>query len=817
MNRLATGIVIGLTLTALLTVIIFIGFPALLDSNVIKGKIAQIIREKTGRPLVIDGALTFSFFPDVKIHIGPAHLDNPEGSDPASMATFHSATLVVRGLGLLFGRLDLVELYVDNLEITLEQSADGVADSPDPGTLSGVASWHQLEEWMVKGVSSEEDRRTLRIALSGLAAVSIGKVQLQNARIHWRDRKKMVDYSLDNVFVVSHSLGGGAMGIELSGNWNWLPVDTHGRVMLNYEVRDQGNHFEMADIHLLLTSQSDKVSLREAELRLATNLTLDFDDHMIVASDMEMGVTGWFTQYSLRDLEMILKGTAQWDIAKAVGTLADNRLTVKVHADDLPPAGMHFFMRSGLEWQAQTGAVTLNGIHLEGPADTRIQGNLVLQGLQEGLRQVVAKGHLVTEPFDPKALLVAMGLQLPRILGNEVLAKSVLVGDFQADVHGVTIDPLQIDLDSTHVDGNFSWRRSDRSEIKFDVALDQLEIDRYWDLVAISDGLPENKPLVAMLIPEISLAGLFGRLPEHLDLQGTLNARQMQISGAALDAVKLGVEMGDGVLNLDPFQFTLYQGDWKQKIQIQQRGDDSRLMVEKEMKGIQIQPFFNTIAGVAWLSGTMDLSGQVETSGNDYVSARKNLKGSYWLGMKNGAFQGIDLTQSIRNMALAIEGRPVQAATGDPVTAFSELTATARVGQGRLINSDLLAVSPSSVIKGKGEADLVGMTVDYTFSADAQAALKGMDIAYWDQLEGVVLPIHVVGPLNMLKKPHVGEPQLTRRFIAARQNKEKGGGFLQGPKSYSEAPPFIPMADAVQRNRRPMSRWKHGLFPWDQR
>ncbi|MEO5327876.1 MAG: AsmA family protein [Magnetococcus sp. THC-1_WYH] len=814
MKRIAVRVVAGLALLAVLVFTALFAVPPVLDSNAIKGQIARIIQEKTGHPLIIDGDLRFSFFPSVTITIGHAHVDNPDGFSQSSMVVFRGAELTVSGFGLMLGHLDVVELAIDDLEVALERREDGIVNWSDgPGSLIDSTLLPELGE--LAGIASSDDGLTLQIGLSGMAAVSMGGVNLSGAKISWNDRKKGQQYSLENIAVVSRSLGGGVTGLELNGHWKWLSADTQGRVSLNYEIHGLGDRLKLNDVHLFLSSQSQQALLRESECRVTTGIIWDMKGGHLAFNELEVGATGWFTQYSLRDLDMVLKGAAEWDLNKASVTMANARLALKARSDDLPPTGISFLIRSGLAWERKTGNVTLSGLHAEGPANMRLKGDLVVQGIADGLSHIGVKGQVATEPFDPKALFVAMGQQLPHVIQTDELSQGAVSANFQADAQGIVADSIQVAVDDTHMEGNFSWRHQDLPEIRFDLSFDQVNMDRYWDLLAGAGNVPDHQPLAAMLLPEFSLAGLLRWLPGDWDLDGSLRGQQMQVSGANLADLNLHMNAAGGVLTLDPFQFALYQGAWKQKIRVDHARGDPRLLVEKEMKGVQLQPFLAAMAGVDWLTGTMDLSGQVETSGRDFASARKNLKGSYWLGVKNGGLHGIDLTGTIRDIAATVDGRKPQKDDENKevaTTVVSELTATVRVGEGRVVNSDLLAVSDSVVVKGQGEADLLEMTVDYTFSADAQAALKGMDIPYWDRLEGVVLPIHVVGPLKLLNKPTIGDPQLTRSLMAARQN-HQSGGIRFGGQPFADVSQLPPVADDIQRNRHPMTRFKRGLFP----
>lgn len=144
MGRILKYIVLVLASLAGLLVIAGVAFMLLFDPNDYREDIEQLVMEKTGRELVIEGDLDVSIFPWLAIDVGTTRLANGAGFGDAPFASFESARLSVRLVPLFRGEVKVGSAALDALQLNLEinqqgrsnwqdflDAADAAAQAPD--------------------------------------------------------------------------------------------------------------------------------------------------------------------------------------------------------------------------------------------------------------------------------------------------------------------------------------------------------------------------------------------------------------------------------------------------------------------------------------------------------------------------------------------------------------------------------------------------------------------------------------------------------------------------------------------------------------
>jgi len=100
----------------------------LVNPNDYKPRIANAVKESTGRELVLKGDLKLSVFPWVALELGPASLGNPPGFDAEPFVSFTHASVRVKLWPLLAKRLDIDRIQLDGLDLRLRRNAQGVGN-----------------------------------------------------------------------------------------------------------------------------------------------------------------------------------------------------------------------------------------------------------------------------------------------------------------------------------------------------------------------------------------------------------------------------------------------------------------------------------------------------------------------------------------------------------------------------------------------------------------------------------------------------------------------------------------------------------------
>lgn len=147
MKILKTSLKILAGLIILLIILAMAAYFALtrwINPNDFKPKIIQIVQQETGRTLTMPGDLSWSFFPNLGIHIGDAALSNPPGFGQPTFAEIDSANLFVDWGALLHGHIVANSIAVNGLELHLisngtQNNWTFPSTSPSSGDASAAA------------------------------------------------------------------------------------------------------------------------------------------------------------------------------------------------------------------------------------------------------------------------------------------------------------------------------------------------------------------------------------------------------------------------------------------------------------------------------------------------------------------------------------------------------------------------------------------------------------------------------------------------------------------------------------------------------
>ncbi|WP_415713534.1 AsmA family protein [Maridesulfovibrio sp.] len=169
----------------------------LINPNDYKGKIADAVRDKTGRELVFDGDLELSVFPWIGVRTGGISLSNAPGFSEKNMFSLKSADVSLKLLPLITGKIELRNVDVADLQLFLMRNKNGVTNWDD---LAGKEKSKKGEQKEEKQASSGQPELNL----------SVGGVNIQNARVVWDDRKEDVRQAVDDCDIVVEGFSPGS-------------------------------------------------------------------------------------------------------------------------------------------------------------------------------------------------------------------------------------------------------------------------------------------------------------------------------------------------------------------------------------------------------------------------------------------------------------------------------------------------------------------------------------------------------------------------------------------------------------------------------
>ncbi len=339
--------------------------------------------------------------------------------------------------------------------------------------------------------------------------------------------------------------------------------------------------------------------------------------------------------------------------------------------------------------------------------------------------------------FSPRKLMAALGQDFPvETTDPEALDRVVLKTHVKGDARKVSLSGGVLNLDQSKL--NFSATTSDfsRPNLKFDLELDQIDLDRYLpppaDQPAPQDSTPQTKG------PQ--------QKPDYeplrrLILNGTAKIGKLTISKTKIQDMLVQIKAKDGIIELDPLNLKMYQGGATGRAVLNVVKNTPKSDIKLRVNDIQINPLLKDVLEKDFLEGRTNADIQLSMAGDAPELIKKTLNGKGDLRFNDGAIVGIDLASMARNIEAAFTG--ARQSGPRPRTDFTELAIPFTITNGITKTPGSSLKSPFIRINAVGTTDLVKETLDLRVEPKAIASVKGQG----DETlrSGLMVPILVSG------------------------------------------------------------------------
>ena len=328
-------------------------------------------------------------------------------------------------------------------------------------------------------------------------------------------------------------------------------------------------------------------------------------------------------------------------------------------------------------------------------------------------------------------------------------ARITLAADLRADIgdkpNRLMVKPLTIRLDDSVLTGELAVPDIASQALRFDLALDAIDIDRYLPPEKKSDNAA---PAVATPGTAAAAAGA-SEVPNQalrrLDVTGQMKIGKLKVANLNLTDVDMSVKAKDGLITLNPIAASLYNGTYRGNIRVDARGKSPRISVDENLTGVLVGPLLKDLRGRDRITGTADVKVVMQTIGGTAEEVKKSLNGTARFAFTDGAINGVNVARMIREAYAGIKGTRLPAEEVQQKTDFSELRASLRIDNGIATNNDFTAMTPLLRINGRGTANLPAETVDYRVKATLVKTLEGQGGEELKDLVGIPIPIRVTG------------------------------------------------------------------------
>ena len=672
--------------------VLAVALPAFIDANDYRSVIASELGRRIGREVTIGGDIALSVVPWLGIELDDVRLANAEGFGPAPLAAVRHLRVRVRLWPLLSRRLVMDTVTVDGLRLGLAVDA------------RGRANWQGLMSREAEGTASppgriESSDGTGASPPLALAALTVGGVELVDARLDWRDERNATRLVLAPLSLTS--------GPVVPGR----PVDL--------------------SLHTRVDGSGPAVS---GDVSMHARVDFDAARRRLVVEDLHVESDADWTASRLKTRGQLDAALAA-DLERQTLQLTGLRLALRATGPTIPGIRFQAGLKGDLMADLAAGRLHIEdlGIDLAG-----IRGRLngVVSGIADTPRFL---GRLRIEPFAPRPILERLAVALPEMADDTALKTVALETGVAASTQGIELSKLRLVVDDSTLTGNLTVRHFGRPEIGFALDLDRVDLDRYRPPAA--QGRPE-----APVTPATAGAATSTALPidtlRRLAIDGRLGVGRLRVSGVTIGRLHLGLHADRGLIRLDPVAAELYKGHYRGRMSYDVRQLPPRLSVDEHLEGVDIDPLTRDLSGRPLVFGRGDLAirGRAQGATPDEIVA--SLGGQARIDLRDGGLHGIALTRLLARSGL-VKPDTLKGLAGQDETVYRRLGASFRIDKGVMTTKDLVLDSAQIVARGRGRIDLPARSVDLRIDARTRKQLARM----LGDLGGLAIPVHVDGPL----------------------------------------------------------------------
>ncbi len=626
-----------------LVVSAILALTILVNPNQFKPLIVEKVQEQTGLELVIDGDLSWQFFPSIGLELGRTELRNPQGFSQLNLFKVETTSVDVSVTPLLSKHLEIGNVTLDGAQFYLETKSDG---SKNIDALTKAQQSQQTDE-------IKPERSTQKQQSGSEWSINLAGVTISNGSLEIQDKQagshaKLYDMTLNLSEFAFDNWTTADFGVK--GDLNDQKITAQGKA--DFKLAKGLASYALKNVNFDATYVDSDNNIESAKISLDT---FEFDkvNHLSYALKGDAG-----------GMKLDMQGSSKLSVDEAISKvqLEALSLTSTFEGDALPQSPMQVDVLSDLSFDLAKShlsfvleKLTANAIELDGKAD-------------------------VTLDDIPKVRFV---LHSPNIDLDEFLGLNQTAGG----------------------DNSASGKSSSTD--------------------------PEIEPDLSVL--------------KKLDVKGDITIDRFKAANAKMQAVNASFAIDRGVFDLTAFDSKLYQGTINAKAKLDARKSPATYTVQNTIKGVQVQPLLIDVANNDKLEGTGNIGINVKGSSLTSTGIKKNLVGSIDINFADGAVNGINVAQLIRENYAKFKGQKVEGSAEVKKTDFSAMTATLKLNNGVVTTDNMQAQSPLLRVHGNGKANYINETVDLTISTSIVGTLEGQGGKNIDELKDITIPINISG------------------------------------------------------------------------
>jgi len=417
-------------------------------------------------------------------------------------------------------------------------------------------------------------------------------------------------------------------------------------------------------------------------------------------------------------------------------------LNVLASGEAVPNGRQQATLTGSGEYDVTEGRFKLSGMSLQS-AGLNVTGNIDGVGLNA---KPSYSGRVTVKRFDPRAVMRELAIDAPATQKSSALSTAGFDAQFTANDDRVQFKQILATLDDSSLKGSASVENFDQPAVGFDLDLDKLNVDNYLPPGSAKQAQTEQPAETgggeSQKEAEIDLSAL-----KNLRLDGKLSAGSLTAANIHVTDAELTLKARNGVLTIEPLTADLYDGNVRVNARVDASKDTPRYSLKGNLNGLQFQPLLKDVADTERVAALANMNIDITTAGKQVASMKRALNGNFGFDLRDGAFNGFNLSQVIASARSRLSGdgsaEGGNGLGGSEKTPFKRFAGTFNVVDGVLAGRDLNLATRILEASGSGSYDLADNALDYTVNASVPENASGK----LAKLAGLTVPIKLTGNL----------------------------------------------------------------------
>ncbi|NAW32905.1 AsmA family protein [Halomonas alimentaria] len=715
MKRLLSTLLAAIGILAVLAVGAVVYVTTFLDPEDLKPRLEEVVQERVGLTLSLEGPISWSFYPRLGVGVEQAEAWLPEqsaGEDPAFMA-FRRAEVSLAFASLLRGEVAIDGMTLDGLRLNLARDEDG------------RGNWESLMERFAGGDDPSTPASASSAPVPGggngpSVAFNIASVEVKDGEVSYTDRAAGHSLRLKGLSVTGRNVNP-RRSFPFTAGFQLLGHDTPAGVddtvpRLASEVTMKGR--------LALALAERRYTLED--LSLATRNRLAG-----VESPQQLELSGQRLVVDMAARQLRLEpGTLKATLAHSA--LGDTPLSL----------AMEFALESDLA----AGSARLRDLTLSGDHGLRLSGNLNLANLHEAPRY---DGQLRLAPLSLRPWLERFD-SLPATADPEALSDVALTTPLEGDLERVDLTGMTLVLDGSTFTGRLA-AGLDGHRLETELQGDRLDLDAY--LPASTGQAPDAAGLWLPGVGRAHAQDEEALLPvewlRELALDARLSLSSLRLGGLDFRDVALRLEGRDGRQRLVSLESAFYEGSLAADGELDLSREPIAWRLAPRLERVRIDALLEALGEgeePAPLRGRAFVEGELTTQGNAWPVMKRGLDGRLAARLDDGAILDVNVSRELCSAVASLQGEQTKR-EWEADTRFERAEATLSVRDGVVESDDIIVTLPGIDVGGEGTLDLTSERFDLRAAA---RVVDTADVACEvnPRLERLPLPVRCEGSLS---------------------------------------------------------------------